>query len=102
MNRKIFLIPIVLIALVSLACSVTVNLPGTNVKTGQTVTEDINIPPLADNTATANVTLGFGAGKLNLTPGGTALVSGTVSYNVAAFKPLVTSNGSDISIEQGN
>jgi N-terminal domain of toast_rack, DUF2154 len=103
MNRKLFLIPIVFIALVSLACSVTFNLPETTVKTGPTVTENINVPPLTDKTATANVTLGFGAGKLNLTPGSAdALISGTVSYNVTDFKPVVTINNADITIEQGN
>jgi hypothetical protein len=103
MNRKLFFIPIVFIALVSLACSVTFNLPKTTLKTGPTVTENINVPPLADKTATANVTLGFGAGKLNLTPGSAdALVSGTVSYNVTDFKPVVTINNADITIEQAN
>jgi hypothetical protein len=103
MNRKMFLIPIIFIAVVSLACSVTFNLPETNVKTGPSVTETINIPPLADETAIANLTLGFGAGKLNLTPGSAdALVSGTVTYNVPDFKPVVTTNNTDITIEQGN
>jgi hypothetical protein len=103
MNRKMFLIPIVFLAVVSLACSVTFNLPGTTVKTGQTVTENINVPPLADKTATANVTLGFGAGKLNLTPGSAdPLVGGSVAYNVTDFKPVITINNTDINIEQGN
>ncbi len=103
MNRKMILVPIVILAVVSLACSVTFNLPNTQVKTGPTVTENINIPPLADKTATANVTLSFGAGKLNLQPGSAyALVSGTATYNVTDFKPVITSNSSDISMEQGN
>jgi hypothetical protein len=103
MNRKMFFIPILLIAVVSLACSVTFNLPQTNVKTGPTVTDNINIPPLVDSTSTANVTLGFGAGKLNLTPGSAdTLVSGTVTYNVADFKPVITTNSNDITINQGN
>ncbi len=103
MNKKFILLPIAVLAIVSLACSVTLNLPETQVKTGPTVTEDINVPPLADTQATANVTLGFGAGKLNLQPGSAdALVSGTATYNVADFKPIVTINGSDITVEQGN
>ncbi len=103
MNRKMFFIPVIFIAVVSLACSVTFNLPQTNVKTGPTGTDNINIPPLADSTSTANVTLGFGAGKLNLTPGSAdALVSGTVTYNVADFKPVITTNSNDITINQGN
>ncbi len=103
MNRKMILIPIIALAIVSLACSVTFNLPQTNVKTGPTVTDKINVPPLSDTKATANVTIGFGAGKLNLQPGtADALVSGTATYNVADFKPTVTTVNSDITIEQGN
>ncbi len=103
MNRKFILLSIAALAIVSLACSVTLNLPETQIKTGPTVTEDINVPPLADTQATANVSLGFGAGKLNLQPGSAdALVSGTATYNVVDFKPIVTINGSDVTVEQGN
>jgi hypothetical protein len=103
MNRKFILLPIAALAIVSLACSVTLNLPETQIKTGPTVTEDINVPPLTDTQATANVSLGFGAGKLNLQPGSAdALVSGTATYNVVDFKPIVTINGSDVTVEQGN
>jgi hypothetical protein len=103
MNRKFIILPIVVLAIVSLACSVTLNLPQTNVKTGPTVTESIYVPAPADTKTTTNVTLGFGAGKLNLQPGSAdALVNGTAKYNVADFKPVVTINGNDVSVEQGN
>jgi hypothetical protein len=103
MNRKMIILAIVTLALVSLACSFTVNLPNTQVKTGPTVTDNINIPLLADKQAIADVTLNFGAGKLNLQPGATAeLISGTATYNVADFKPVVTIDSNSIKIEQGN
>jgi hypothetical protein len=103
MNRKMIILAIVTLALVSLACSITVNLPNTQVKTGLTVTDNINIPFLADKQAIADVTLNFGAGKLNLQPGATAeLISGTATYNVTDFKPVVTSDSINIKIEQGN
>lgn len=103
MNRKMIILAIVTLALVSLACSITVNLPNTQVKTGLTVTDNINIPFLADKQAIADVTLNFGAGKLNLQPGATAeLISGTATYNVTDFKPVVTSDSTNIKIEQGN
>ncbi|MFZ0534390.1 MAG: toast rack family protein [Anaerolineales bacterium] len=103
MNRKMIILAIVALALVSLACSININLPITTVKTGPTVTENINVPFLAEKQATADVTLNFGAGKLNLQPGATnELISGTATYNVTDFKPVVTIDSNNINIEQGN
>jgi hypothetical protein len=103
MNRKMVFLAIVMLATVSLACSVNINLPSTQVKTGPTVTENITVPLLADPQATADITLKFGAGTLNIQPGAqNALVEGTASYNVADFKPDVTVNGNNIDITQGN
>jgi hypothetical protein len=103
MNRKMIILAIVALALVSLACSININLPITTVKTGPTVTENINVPFLAEKQATADVTLNFGAGKLNLQPGATSeLISGTATYNVTDFKPVVTIDSNNINIEQGN
>jgi len=103
MNRKIIILAIVALALVSLACSININLPITTVKTGPTVTENINVPFLAEKQATADVTLNFGAGKLNLQPGATnELISGTATYNVTDFKPVVTIDSNNINIEQAN
>jgi hypothetical protein len=103
MNRKMIYLAIVMLAIVSLACSVNINLPSTQVKTGPTVTENISVPLLADPQATADITIKFGAGTLNLQPGAqNALVDGTASYNVADFKPDVTVSGNNIDISQGD
>jgi hypothetical protein len=103
MNRKMIILAILTLALVSLACSSNINLPITQLKTGPTVTDNIHIPFLADTQAIADVTLNFGAGKLNLQPGATTeLISGTATYNVADFKPVVTIDSNNINIEQGN
>ncbi len=103
MNRRMILLAITAIALATLACSININLPSTEVKTGQTVTENISIPLLSDKQAIADVTLQFGAGKLFLSPGATSdLISGTVKYNVTDLKPTITTDGNNINIEQGN
>ncbi len=103
MNRKLLLLPLVLVAIVSLACSVTFNLPQPQVKTIPTVTDTINVPLPADKLATQNLELRFGAGNLNLQPGATdTLVSGTATYNVIDFKPNISINGNNVTIEQGN
>lgn len=102
MNRKIIFLVIGILALVSLACSININLPA-QPKTGPTLTENINVPYLPDQQAIADVTLNFGAGKLSLQPGAeNALINGTVTYNVADFKPTVTIDSNNINIEQGN
>jgi hypothetical protein len=103
MNRKMIFLAIVTLALVSLACSININLPETQVKTGPTVTDNINVPLLTDKQAIADVALNFGAGKLNLQSGATGeLISGTATYNVADFKPVITTDSNNITIEQGN
>ncbi len=103
MLRKPLFAAVIVLALVTMACGVSFNLPVTQVKTGQTQTDTINVPLLADRTAIANVTLGFGAGDFSLAPGaGNAIVTGTVTYNVADFKPKVNIDGNNIHVEQGN
>ena len=101
MNRKMIILAIVTLALVSLACSININLPDVQVKTGPTVTEDIHVPFLADEQATADVTLKFGAGTLDLQPGAVnELINGTATYNVTDFKPMITTDSNNITIEQ--
>src|SRR4030042_1955387 len=103
MNRKMIFLAVTALALVSLAFSININLPDFKTKTGPTVTDDIIVPLLTDNQAIADVTMNFGAGKLNLQPGATGvLLKGTAMYNVADFKPKITTDSNNINIEQGN
>lgn len=102
MNRKIF-IPILVVALVTLACSININLPDTDVKTGPTQIEQINVPFLDPPTDTAEVSIAFGAGKLNIGAGAEdALISGTATFNVDDFRPEVSIDDENIRLEQGN
>jgi len=100
LNKKVFL-AIIALALVSMACGVTINLPLDQITTGPTQSEEINVPaPQAD---TVNLTLTFGAGELNLQPGAeAALVSGTATYNVTAFKPKIKVEKQQVRLETGN
>ncbi len=102
MFKKPFLFAFLAIALVTLACGVSINLPESQVKTGPTQIDDINIPNL-DGSKDAQISLSFGGGKLTLNPGAkSGLLSGTATYNVADFKPTVKTEGSTASVEQGN
>jgi hypothetical protein len=103
MFHKSILIILASLALVTMACGITVNvpLPIDNITTGPTQTEEINVPE--PDFSTVDLTLVFGAGELNLEPGATgALVTGTASYNVEDFKPKVSATDGEVHIETGD
>ncbi len=105
MNRRMFYLAVAAVALATLACSININLPSTEVVTGPTQTENITVPLLSDKQAIADVTLQFGAGTLTLQPAAasaTNLIDGTGKYNVVDLKPTVTINNNNITVEQGN
>jgi flagellar basal body rod protein FlgB len=103
MNKKMILLAIVMLALVSLACSININLPSTNIKTGPTVTDTIYVPVPKNAGTTTDVAINFGAGNITLKPGAEdALVDGTATYNVSDFKPIVTTQNDNVSIKQGD
>lgn len=101
MKHNTLLIVIATVALVSLSCGLTINLPVDRVTTGPTRIEEINIPaPEADE---IDLTLSFGAGDFELDDGaGDTLVSGTASYNVEDFQPKVVVEGSQVRLESGD
>ena len=99
MKRPIFFALIVL-AIASLACSFTVNLPQAQ-KTGPTQTFTVN-EPLPDSKIVSQVSLEMGAGTFKLAGGAKGLIEGTVDYNVDKWKPTVTRTGSDVRIKQTN
>jgi len=98
MNGKIISVILVL-ALASMACGFTVDLPE-RAKVGPDVKESITVTdPKSDET---RLTVSFGAGTLNLSPGATNLVDGDVVYNVKELKPEVITNGNSIEVKQNN
>jgi hypothetical protein len=102
MYKKHLLVAILVFALVTMACGVNFNLPITEVKTGPTQTDEISVP-IPDTKSTIDLALSFGAGELNVQPAAQdVLVSGTATYNVSDFKPVIETNGSQVEIKQGN
>lgn len=96
---RMLVVPLVL-ALATLACSITFDLPTFNVETGPTLTDDINVrvPPAGE---VADLELVFGAGRLDISPGAQgALVAGTATYNVEELKPEIQVDGSQVRITQ--
>jgi hypothetical protein len=101
MTRK--MLPVLLVlALATIACGFHVNVPINTITPGPMQTDQIDIPLPASSTQDVDLSLGFGAGTLNIHPGASTLVSGSATYNIADFKPLVTVDGSIARIEQGN
>jgi hypothetical protein len=102
MIRK--LLPVLLVlALSTIACGFNVSIPINTITPGPMVTTPINIPQPAGAASTSSLSLAFWAGTLKIHSGSSeALVSGTATYNIADFKPIVSVNGSSARIEQGN
>ena len=94
------LVIVLALSIAVMACGFQMNLP-TIPTAGPDVTEELNVP-VPSGGGTPILSLGFGAGELNLNPGGEGLVSGTATYNLQALKPTVDVNGSVVKISQGN
>ena len=95
MNTKLVSAFLVL-ALASLACGFNINIPKMPTP-GPEVTDDISVP--TPNTDAVSLHLKFGAGEMLLAPGASQLVEGTATYNYAAFKPEVSSDGGNVEIK---
>lgn len=98
MKRPIIL-ALVLLLLVSMACSFGVNLPNVQVKTGPTETMNVNEPLPAGNN-TQQIEISMGAGKLSLAGGANGLMDGTITYNVAGWKPVINRGTNSLAISQ--
>jgi len=92
-----------LLAITLSGCGINIELPfKTESKTGETVTESIQVP-VPNLNPPLDVDLSFGAGNLTLLPNpGPDLLSGTVTYNVADFKPEIIVDDTGVSLNQGN
>lgn len=100
--NKTLIIPVTAIALAGLACSpinVHVNVP--KLTTGPTETFAVN-EPLPDTQSPTNVMLTMAAGEFNLSGGADGLVQGDIRYNVADWKPSLTTGAGSFALEQGN
>jgi len=102
MPRKLFISVLIgLVIFSSLACRLTVDVPIDKVTTGPSQDEAIDIPLPEDDVA--DLTLAFGAGKLNVEGGAhDSLVSGEAQYNVDDYKPKIVVKDEKVLLETGN
>ncbi len=100
MKAKAALIAVLALSLVTMACSININLPDRVNKVGPLQTQEINVP--IPNTAESRLELRFGAGELKLAPGAEgALVKGLATYNVTDLAPEIEINGDEAIIRSG-
>jgi hypothetical protein len=104
MFPKSILIALVVLALVSMACGVNIDLPAVDqIQVGPEVTENINVTQPGGAGDVTKLTLDFGAGELFIAPGSqSALVEGTATFNVDDLGPEVTVEGNDVRVETGD
>lgn len=103
MFAKKLLIFIAVIAVSTMACGLTFNIPvTTDIKTGPTVTEEIFVPDPGTDVDPVMVSISFGAGELSIDPGAEALIEGTATYNVEEFRPEVETTDGTVEISTGN
>ena len=89
------------VALVTLACGVDINLPENAIEVDEQVIDEINVP-LLDESGIVEVTLNFGAGEMLISSGADGvLIEGTATYNIEEFRHQVTTSGNSITLDQG-
>jgi hypothetical protein len=103
MYAKKLLLFIAAIAVTTMACGFTVNIPvTTEIKTGPTVKEEILVLDPDPDAEILDLTVSFGAGELYIEPGAESLIEGTAVYNVEDFQPEIESSSSGVEIATGN
>lgn len=101
MYRTKYLALILVVAMATVACNISINNPLESVSIGSMETFTIDVPAPEESDEIAEVVLKFGAGQLDLNPGtDEALISGTAKYNVEEFEPKVSVDDNKIEISQ--
>jgi hypothetical protein len=90
------LITAVVLGLVSLACTMSIDFPAS--RTGETKTLTLNEP--VPSGSPARVEIAMLGGQLNISGGGDNLVTGQIEYNLAEWEPQVMRSGDTVRVEQ--
>ncbi len=90
---------LILIVMVLLACSVSVNVP--TLSAGETLTFTVN-EPLSSGVDLYKVGIEMGAGRLTLAGGSSNLIEGDVLYNVESWEPKAKRSTDSYAISQTN
>ena len=93
------LTPILILAIVSLACSISVPLPIQQVGKTDIQTYNFNAPVIA-NQEEVSLSIIMGAGELNINSGTEQLIEGEIQYNIANLEPEFSSSNGEIVLSQ--
>ncbi|MEW6567564.1 MAG: toast rack family protein [Chloroflexota bacterium] len=94
-SRVLWLATVLILA--ALACSPTIRLPA--LETGPTETITI-LEPVPERGTPVDVEIRMGAGSLELSGGGSALMEGSIQFNVPDWRPDIHRTNSSLSVEQ--
>lgn len=95
-----FIYAFLALALAGMACGINIDLPKAPTP-GPLITDRIAVP--VPKSGEARLKLSFGAGDLTLSPGAEKnLVEGTAIYNYDELKPVIKTDGSDVTIRMGD
>jgi len=90
---------IAILALTSLACSITFNLPD---RVNTTATQTLNLSEDGPASGqTSKVRLEMGAGELEISGGATKMIEGSIRYNVEKWLPTINRDSNQVEIIQG-
>lgn len=95
--KTIKILALLLIPLVLVACTFSVNAPAVTIRETQTL--EIN-EALPEGDEIPTVKIEMGAGKLDLNGGTDQFIEGTITYNLETWAPVVTREGSIVKISQ--
>jgi len=95
--KRSLIAPIIVMILVSLACSLNVNLP--EMEVGDILVLNLD-QPLTNNSDVVSIDLSMGAGTLSLSGGAPGLINGSIEYNVADWEPAISQRSDSFSIKQ--
>ena len=103
MNRNRIVLVLAIMTAASLACTLSVPFPVSDIKVGPTEQSELTLEPVGAPGDSARLELGIGAGELILRPGqGGTLLAGTVTYNLADLEPEVAIDGTRVTVNQGD
>ena len=101
MFSKPLLFALTALALLTMACGFTVNIPVNEFKAGPTRTTEIFVE--RPDASMADVRLEFGAGQLDVSPGaGDALISGEATYNLDELEPVIDVDDERVRVSTGD
>jgi len=98
--KEKFIYAFLVLALAGMACGINIDLPKAPTP-GPLITDQIAVP--VPKSGETRLKLSFGAGDLTLSPGAEKnLVEGTAIYNYDELKPVIKTDGSDVTLQMGD